>query len=224
MVTERVTPCHEPARQVVVARNLLWTRPVTPDGMPPSTLFTSDRERRLWTWTLAVVVAIYSTLGLARTLAGVLRDQGLLVASFAFGMVLVGLTVLVLGLRRRPGGAEIGVAVGIAAVYYMVLVRMALPEERTHLIEYGVVALFIHEALKERSSQGRAIPVPALVAVVAASAVGVIDECLQAFIPGRVFDTEDMLFNFLAAVMAVASAVALGWARRWTWSRERKRP
>ena len=31
-------------------------------------LFTSDRERRLWLWTLAVLVAIYSTLGLARAL------------------------------------------------------------------------------------------------------------------------------------------------------------
>ena len=39
-------------------------------------LFTSDRERRLWLWTLAVVVAIYSTLGLAGTLAGALREQG----------------------------------------------------------------------------------------------------------------------------------------------------
>jgi hypothetical protein len=48
-------------------------------------LFTSDRERRLWAWTLAVVVAIYSTLGLARTLAGALSDKGLLDAVFGLG-------------------------------------------------------------------------------------------------------------------------------------------
>lgn len=176
--------------------------------------FASDRERRLWAWTLAVVVAIYSTLGLARTLAGVLRDEGILVASFAFGMVLVGATVLVVALRRRPGAAEIGVALGIAAAYYMVMVRMALPEERTHLIEYGVVAVFIHEALKERTTHGRHVPVPALLAIGAASVVGVIDECIQWFLPNRVFDPEDILFNFLAAAMAVVSSVALSWARR----------
>ncbi len=45
-------------------------------------LFSSDRERRLWLWTLAVVMAIYSTLGLARTLAEALREHGLLGASF----------------------------------------------------------------------------------------------------------------------------------------------
>ena len=175
--------------------------------------FASDRERRLWAWTAAVVVAIYSTLGLARTLAGVLRDEGLLVAAFGLGMLLVGGTVLVLGLRRRPGGLEIGVALGVATAYYMVLVRMALPEERTHLIEYGVVALLIHEALKERARGSRHVPVPAVLAVVAAAVVGAIDEGIQAFLPTRVFDLEDILFNVLAAVMAVASSAALSWAR-----------
>lgn len=184
-------------------------------------LFTSDRERRLWAWTAAVVVAIYSTLGLARTLAGILREEGLLVAAFGLGMLLVGGTVLVVGLRRRPGGLEIGIALGVATAYYMVLVRMALPEERTHLIEYGVVAVLFHEALKERASGNRRVPVPALIAVVAAAAVGAIDEVIQAFLPTRVFDLEDILFNSLAAVMAVASSVALSWARRWTLSRSR---
>ena len=182
-------------------------------------LFASDRERRLWAWTVAVVVAIYSTLGLARTLAGVLREEGLLVVAFGLGLLLVGGTVLVLGLRRRPGGLEIGVALGVATAYYMVLVRMALPEERTHLIEYSVVAVLIHEALKERVSGGRHVPVPALLAVLAAAAVGAIDEGIQRFLPTRVFDLEDILFNVLAAVMAVASSVALSWARRWTLDR-----
>ena len=189
------------------------SRPVTSDEASSRSVFTSRRERRLWGWTSAVVVAIYSTLGLARTLAGILREEGILVAAFASGMALVGTTVLVLGLRRRPGGAEIGIALGIATAYYMVMVRMALPEERTHLIEYGVVAVFIHEALKERASQGRPVPIPALVAVLGASLAGVIDECIQAFLPSRVFDTEDILFNVLAAAMAVASSVALSWAR-----------
>ena len=32
-------------------------------------IFSSYRERRLWLWVLAVMVAIYATLGLAQTLA-----------------------------------------------------------------------------------------------------------------------------------------------------------
>ena len=37
--------------------------------MASTSLFTSDRERRLWICALAVVVAIYSTPGLVGTLA-----------------------------------------------------------------------------------------------------------------------------------------------------------
>ncbi|MDH3603415.1 MAG: hypothetical protein OEU26_27700 [Candidatus Tectomicrobia bacterium] len=115
-------------------------------------LFTSDRERHLWFWTLAVVVAIYSTLGRAATLAGAFRDRGLIDAVFGFGFFLVLATIMTQGLKTRPGGAEIGVALGVAAAYLMVFVRMAIPAaERTHLIEYGVMAVFIHEALTERA-------------------------------------------------------------------------
>ena len=181
-------------------------------------LFVSHRERRLWLWTLAVVVAIYSTLGLARTAAGALRDSGLLepsfvVAMFLLGMFLVGATIVTQGLKMRPGGAEIGVALGVAAAYLMVFLRIAILEERTHLIEYGVVAGFIHEALMERAGQGRHVPVPSLLAVLATAVVGALDEGIQAFLPSRVFDPQDILFNVLAGVMAVAARLALERAR-----------
>ena len=124
-------------------------------------VFSSDRERRLWLWTLAVVATIYSTLGLARILAEALREHGLLESSFSvgvflLGMILVAATVVTHGVKVRP--AQIVVALGIAAVYLMVFFRMAIPEERTHLIEYGVVGVFIHEALVERAGPGSPRP------------------------------------------------------------------
>lgn len=179
----------------------------------PLPLFSSDRERRLWIWTLAVVVAIYSTLGLASTLAELLYHQGLSAVVFLTCMALVGLTVLTQGLKTRPRGVEIGVGLGVAVVYLMVFFRVTMPE-RSHLIEYGVVAVFIYEALSERANQERRVPVPALLAILATSLIGAIDECVQLFLPSRHFDWTDILFNFLASLMAVVSMVALGWARR----------
>ena len=72
--------------------------------MNSPSLFASARERRLWAWTLAVVVAIFSTLGLARTLAGILRDRGLLDNLFVLGMLLIGAAILTQGLKTRPRG------------------------------------------------------------------------------------------------------------------------
>ena len=86
-------------------------------------------------------------------------------------MLLVGVTVVVQGLRTKPTGAEIGVALGVAVVYLMVLLRMALAE-RSHLIEYGVVASFIYEALKERRGHGSRVPVPSVLAVLATGVIG----------------------------------------------------
>ncbi len=164
-------------------------------------------------WTLLIVAAIYATLGLASTLADWLYGQGLMTAAFIACMVLVLLSILMQGLRTRPGGIEIGVGLGIAVVYFLVLLRLAIPE-RSHLMEYGVVAVFIYEALTERAARGRRVPMPALLAVLATSLIGAVDELIQLYLPNRVFDWLDMLFNLLAGTMAVLAMLALRWARR----------
>lgn len=182
----------------------------------PLPRFSSDRERRLWTWTAAVVTAIYSTLGLAGTLAGAVSRE-VLAAGVLLCMLLVLATIVTQGLKARPGGAEIGVALGIAAAYILLFLRMnGSAAERTHLMEYGVVGVFIHEALSERAERGRRVPVPAVLAISAATLLGVLDEGIQAILPSRVFDPVDMLFNFLAALMAVSASVALRRTRRRT--------
>ena len=176
--------------------------------------FSSDREQRLWLWTLAVVAAIYATLGLASVLAGVLYDQNLSAVLFLGCMLLIGIVILTQGLGMQPSGREIGVGLGIAVVYFFMFFRMAIPE-RSHLIEYSVVAVFIYEALTERAIQGRHVPVPALLAILATSLIGALDEGIQVFLPSRVFDPVDILFKALVAVLAVMAVAVLRWVRRW---------
>ena len=177
-------------------------------------LFASSRERRLWLWTVAVVVAIYSTLGLAGTLAEKLPDAGVLDAAlFLLGMLLVGVTVVIHGVSSRPAGAQIGIALGVATVYFMVFFRMTLAE-RSHLIEFGVVAVLIYEAFRERMARGRRVPMAPVLTVLLTGLVGTLDECIQLFLPNRVFDPVDIVFNILAAAMAVTASLALGWAKR----------
>lgn len=167
----------------------------------------------MWACTLAVVVAIYSTLGLAGRLAG-LVSRDLLAGGVLLCMLLVLATIVTQGLKARPGGAEIGIALGIAAAYVLMFLRMnGSVAERTHLMEYGVVGVFMYEALRERAGQGRSVPVPPLLAMAATTLLGALDEGIQAILPSRVFDPVDILFNFLAAVMAVAATVVLRRAR-----------
>ncbi|NJN44678.1 MAG: hypothetical protein HC806_08155 [Anaerolineae bacterium] len=127
-------------------------------------LFTSKREQRLWVWTLVVVAAIYSSLGLTATLTETLLEAGMFTNAFITAFFLMLIAVLTQGLRVRPRGVEIGVSIGIAAVYLMVFVRMGIVE-RTHLFEYSVVATLIYEALKSGPARDDAVRVPALIAV-----------------------------------------------------------
>ena len=172
----------------------------------------SSRERRLWVWALVVVVAIYSTADLARMLADALRESGLLELTsdmFNVGMLLVGAMILVQGLRERSRGVEVGFALGVAAIAIIGFARGISAAERSHLIEYTVLALIVHEALLERRDQGRRLPVPAVLAIAGTTLAGVVDECIQFFVPSRTFDWFDVLGDLVASVVAVGSRGAL---------------
>jgi hypothetical protein len=176
--------------------------------------FTSNREKRLWIFVILLVIGIYSTLGLAMKMAEFLRNQNLQAVFFLMGMLFVGITIVTHGLKVRPGGAEITVATGIVAVFFMTFTRITLLEERSHLIEYSVVAVFIYAALIERKNNGKQVPYSSILAIILTSFIGLIDECIQLFIPSRVFDPQDILFNTLAAVFAIIAIKILVWFRK----------
>ena len=145
--------------------------------------FSSQRERRLWIWALAVILAIYATLGFAGSLAAYLRARNLLNAAFFTAFLIVIGAVALSGLKRRPGKREIWVMLGAAAVYGMVGLRLFMtPEERTHLFEYGLAAALIYQALTERARNNYRVPAPAVLAVAATALIfscGLLLGCLQ---------------------------------------------
>ena len=168
-------------------------------------LFTSKAEKVLWISAAIVQLTIYATIGVTRSLSGFLRENGLLTPVFISGMVLVAASVVALSLRRSTNIRTLGILLCIIAVYTMVLIRIEVPEERTHIIEYGLVAILIYRALLERKKSGSLILV--VFAILITTALGFLDELIQWIVPDRVFDFEDVLFNGIAASMAVGS----GW-------------
>ena len=191
-------------------------------------LFTSDRERRLWLWTLVVLAAIYASLGFAGTLVMALRERNLLRISFAALVLVLVVVLAVRWILERPGWNEIGVAIGVALAYWLAFLRIENPAERTHLLEYGIVAALIHQALLERASNGRPVPNPAALTVAATALLGLLDESIQAILPGRFFDWIDVGFNAFAGFIVIAARLAQapasrpdgkpGWRLWFLWS------
>ncbi len=178
-------------------------------------LFTSDRERRLWFWVAVVMVAIYTSLGPSQMVAAWLRERNLLRASLVAVLLLGGAFIAWRWMKTHPGWGEIGVGFGVTFAYLWALARVGVPpEERTHLIEYAVVAAFMYQALVERRRNGRSVPAPDLLTVLATALLGWIDEGIQWLLPHRVYDIVDVAFNFLAGVMVIFAALFLALVRR----------
>lgn len=175
--------------------------------------FTSAYEKRLWLCAMAVFAAIYATLFVGTPLANRLIDQDVQAVFFVSGMLLVAASVIFHGLRTKPGKLELSILIGIIAVYSMLILRLGAPE-RSHLIEYSVLAIFIHKALVERSIRKKLILKPAILALAISFLIGVSDELLQLLLPNRVFDLEDILFNGIAVSMAIASGELLTWIQK----------
>lgn len=176
-------------------------------------IFSSKREKKLWIWAFIVFIAIYATLFIGKPLATLFNNQDVQAIVFLLVMILIGVTIISHSLKYKPSNIELTLLLGIIAVYIMFFLRLGLPE-RSHLMEYSVLTIFIHKALIERFKHKNNTLKPALFAFIISVVIGVTDECIQIFLPNRVFDFNDILFNIIAVIGVLFSNLFLNWVRK----------
>lgn len=153
------------------------------------------------------VGGIFSTLSVARVASDWLRAHGVLrltVASLfaaATGALLVGL----LRQQRFRRWRLVPVLLGLAALAAAVAIPSDTPEERLHLVEYGVVALLAELALPARWTSLRRFAVAFLVT----AGVGWCDELVQALLPTRHYDLHDVALNAASGLLALLGRQAI---------------
>jgi hypothetical protein len=113
---------------------------------------------------------------------------------------------------RQPGSrgiryATVGGAIG-TAIAYAQATATGNPRvdavERFHFLEYGLIALLFYRVWRERGD-ATALLLPAGVTFL----VGIADEAVQWFVPGRVGELRDVLLNGVAIACGVAFAAGL---------------
>jgi len=180
---------------------------------------TSAFEKRLWIGAFVVTAAIYSTLFLGRPFLELFGDQNIQAILFLTGMFLVGLVIVISGVLTQKSKVVFVLYFGILAVYFMLFLRLGLAE-RSHVIEYSVLAILIYNALKERQKNGIKIRALPFIAMIVTFIIGVLDECLQLVIPDRHFDFTDILFNGMVIVLAILSSLFIYWLRGLLFKRD----
>ncbi len=175
--------------------------------------FKTSREKRYWLFAGIVYALVLISLSFGVAFQRLLWDPGIQIVLFLLGMLLTAITIVVYGLKIRPSKTELVVWLGFATVGVLVIFRLGAPE-RSHLMEYGVLAIFIYKAFTERFTAKSPL-LPPLLALMLTSLLGALDEGIQFFMPNRVFDLEDILFNSLAALFAVGGSLILVQLRKW---------
>ncbi len=151
------------------------------------------------------VIALYTSSGLLRELSSNIRQ---IVGNSLDIIVTAGLvTTLLVFVYFRRGAMmrqRIVITLLLLSCYGLVFLYLRVPEERLHLLQYGVLTYFISKVMPDRI-QGifRYLLVICLVTL-----LGVGDEIIQALRPNRVGDVRDVMINFLSSLLAQSLIVA----------------
>ncbi len=180
--------------------------------MDKSRFFTSKREQRLWMWASLILAMITSTLVFGGQLLELNVDKRVIEQSTFNLFLLLVLSLIISGWKIQENRLQLWIYAGVFAVIGMAILRSDLSvAERSHMFEYGLLSLLTYQALSERRINGSKIKYPALFAFLVVGFVGLIDECIQIFIPYRVFDPIDIGFNFFASAFGILISLGVYW-------------
>ncbi len=152
---------------------------------------------RKWIPLLVWVLVIYTTIPFVRRFRDwyVAHWDPALINWLVAGVILAAAAVALLVLVRQPNRPSIGSVVSVAGVtVVLVLWTLSLrrsPEESVHILEYGVLAIFVHRALRPSMQNTLVFVAGALIGCL----VGTVDEIIQWLSPSRYWDWRDLVLN-----------------------------
>lgn len=167
------------------------------------------------------VVVIYTTIPFVRALREwyVARWDPVWIGVFV-AVVLVAAGALALGaLTRMTGAPRRGSAVWIIGVTLVFVVwTLSLrqsPEEAVHFLEYGLLAVLLHRALRPVMGDDLVF----IAAMLVGALVGTVDEIIQWISPSRYWDWRDLLLNAGAGALAQIALWRIVPPSRHRWNR-----
>lgn len=159
---------------------------------------------RRWLPVIVWVAVIYTTIPFVRMLREwyVARwdpawiGLGVAVVLMAAGVVAVALIRRGTGAVRRGNTVWIVVTTSVFVLWTVSLRRS--PEEAVHFLEYGLLAVLLHRALRPMVGSDLVFIAAALMGAL----IGTVDEIIQWISPGRFWDWRDLLLNGGAGALA----------------------
>jgi len=161
------------------------------------------RQQR-WALFGLYVGIVFVTVPFARRITLALRNTDLLGATVTglYAVAVAAVVYYVLFNLRLADWVAFVVMAALLCVVTVLLLGLAIPEERVHFLQYGLMALLARHACAGTNGRSR-IGVSIVLAWLLTSGLGFLDERLQGLVPSRVFDWRDVGMNAGAAAMAL---------------------
>jgi len=157
-----------------------------------------------WKWVGLYTSVIYGTIYLLPWISRSMKQHGMgWVIRYGPVVLLAAISGLLLHRLLKEGGKwrkGLLLLSGTAAMYaFLIVVLAETAVERAHLIEYGLLGFLVLRAMEGRHDKVRLH----LFTVVVVLVIGFVDEVIQGFLPGRIYDPKDVLINTVSGVLGL---------------------
>ncbi|MCA9407776.1 MAG: VanZ family protein [Candidatus Omnitrophica bacterium] len=160
------------------------------------------QQRRIW-WMAAGLWlgVIYSTLSLVRPVCEYLKTNTpfALFVNLMMGSFLSGLIIIILRTMKIKSVQRMWFLSGVVILYIVGFWMVEHPEEKLHLIEYGLLAYLIFKALQMDVHRVKAY----IGAFVLTSLCGWGDEIIQHYLPNRYYQVTDVQLNIFSGLLGL---------------------
>lgn len=161
------------------------------------------KQKAAWYVLLGYLCFVYTAIPFTRDITNFLRSQNLLRLTTGLAVLLIALGAVYL-LKKKSGFSlrKHWPTLAIFAVLYTALCYLIkLPEERIHLVQYGVLPALIVPLIRNHFVFFHSA---VIYAILLTSVAGAIDEGIQHLVPRRYGQFADIQLNVLSALMGGA--------------------
>ncbi|MFH1782999.1 MAG: VanZ family protein [Candidatus Omnitrophota bacterium] len=161
----------------------------------------TSSAKTYWIFSALWTLLIYSTLYIVRPICNFLKKN----APFneIVSLSLVVLFIFIVGIffkkTKIKNIATYFLLALVACLYIITFKYIEYPEERIHLVQYGILAFLIYKALSFRLNGIR----PYLIAFLLTSLIGWGDELIQGILPNRYYQTTDVMLNSVSGSLSL---------------------
>ena len=165
-----------------------------------------------WLKVLIWTILIFISLPFIRIPAEWLRNHNLLIQTiyFAYFIFIIAISYIIV-VKEKEQRIIVWISIFMILLVLLQLSKfMIVPEEKIHFLQYGILGYFLFKAILHSIINSRkiysfntSVIVSGFLALIFCSFIGFLDEIIQYYLPSRVYDIRDIIWNSIGGLFGI---------------------